>query len=232
MEKMYWIYPRRYPYELKRKAATQQTGNRAGRRRRQDNWILEVKMSLYSLTTSRLAALAVAALLVTGKPATADQPQQGPSVPGQAAHFTVTVPADAEVWFDGARTAQAGINREFVSAPLDPGHPYSYRVRVRWSDGGREVDRTRRVTFSAGDHVNLDFTADRVQAQYGYYGPGSADSGAVAQTQRSWNSRPSFTIVPLSGGAERGGFQGVASLGAQDPLRGSGPPGFRYGYEP
>ena len=103
-------------------------------------------MSLYSLATSRLAALAVAALLLTGKAVTADESQPGPSVPGRAVHFAVTVPADAEVWFDGAKTAQAGPYREFVSPPLRPGRSYSYDVRARWKDGGREVDRTRRVT--------------------------------------------------------------------------------------
>jgi len=58
-------------------------------------------MSLYGLTTSRLATLAVTALLLTGKPATADQTEPGSRVPGQAVHFAVMVPPDAEVWFDG-----------------------------------------------------------------------------------------------------------------------------------
>jgi uncharacterized protein (TIGR03000 family) len=165
-------------------------------------------MSLYSLATSRLATLAVAALLLTGKPATADQSPPGPSAPGQAVHFVVMVPADAEVWFDGAKTTQAGPDREFVSPPLQPGHPYSYEVRARWRDGGREVDRTRRVTFYAGDQLELDFTPDRVQEQYSYYRPGSADSGEVALTQRSWHYARSSTLVPLSAAADRRRFRG------------------------
>src|SRR5689334_3204910 len=124
---------------------------------RQNNRLLEVEMSLYSLATSKLAALSVAVIVLTGKPATADESQLGPRLPGQAVDFALTVPADAEVWFDGAKTAQGGSYREFVSPPLRPGHQYSYDIRVRWMDGGREVDRTRRVTFYAGDQVNLDF---------------------------------------------------------------------------
>jgi|GEM_PF-5309175 len=157
-------------------------------------------MSLYSLANSRLAALALAALLVTGKPAAADQSQPGPRAPGQVVHFAVMVPADAEVWFDGAKTTQAGPDREFISPPLRPGHSYSYDVRARWKDGGREVDRTRRVTFYAGDHLELDFMPDRVQAQYSDSDPGSADSGEVALTQRSWHYAPSSAVVPLDGG--------------------------------
>ena len=157
-------------------------------------------MSLYGLTTSRLAALAVAALLLTGKPATADQTEPGARVPGQAVHFAVMVPADAEVWFDGAKTTQTGPDREFVSPALRPGHSYSYDVRARWRDGGRAVDRTRRVTFYAGDQLELDFTPERVQAQYSDDGPGAADSGEVALTQRSWHYAPSSAIVPLDGG--------------------------------
>jgi uncharacterized protein (TIGR03000 family) len=147
-------------------------------------------------------------LLLTGKLATADESQPGPRVPGKAVHFAVTVPADAEVWFDGAKTTQAGPEREFVSPPLRPGHPFSYDVRARWKDGRREVDRTRRVTFYAGDELDLDFTADRVQEQYSDYGPGSADSGEVALIHRSWHYAPSATLVPLSAGADRRRFRG------------------------
>ena len=155
-------------------------------------------MSPFSFATSRLAALAVAALLVMGKSARADQSQPGPGAPGRAAHFAITVTADAEVWFDGAKTTQSGPDREFLSPALRPGQSYSYDVRARWKDGGREVDRTRRVTFYAGDELTLDFTTARVQEQYSSYGAGSADSGEVALTQRSWHYSPA--AAPLDGG--------------------------------
>ena len=178
-------------------------------------------MSLFNFAASRLAALAVVALLLTGKAASADQRQPGPRVPGQAGHFAITMPADAEIWFDGVKTALAGPYREFVSPPLRPGHSYSYDVRIRWKDGERVVDRTRHVTFSAGDQVNLDFTGDRVQTQHSYYyGPSSVDSGEVAQTQRSSRYAPSFTIVPLSPGSEYAPRHKVTSLSAQDPTLG------------
>jgi uncharacterized protein (TIGR03000 family) len=161
---------------------------------------VEVNMSPYSFGTSRLAALAVAVLLLMGKSATADQSQPGPRAPDKEVQFAITVPADAEVWFDGAKTTQTGSEREFVSPPLHRGQSYSYDVRARWKDGGRQVDRTRRVTFYAGDELTLDFTTGRVQEQYSYYGPGSADAEEVALTQRSWHYSPSSAVVRLDGG--------------------------------
>ena len=155
-------------------------------------------MSLYSLATSRFAALALAVLLPAGKPAAADQSKPAPTAPGRPVHFAIMVPADAEVWFDGAKTTQTGPDREFVSPPLRAGQSYSYDVRARWKEGGREFDRTRRVTFYAGDELTLDFTTARVQEQYSSYSPGSADSGEVALTQRSWHYSPA--VAPLDGG--------------------------------
>ena len=177
-------------------------------------------MTLFSFAASRLTALAVVALLLTGKAATADQGRPEPRVPGQAGHFAVTVPADAELWFDGVKTTQAGPYREFVSPPLRPGHSYSYDVRIRWKDGERVVDRTRHITFSTGDQVNLDFTVNRVQTQYSYYSPSSVDTGDDALTQRSLRYAPSFTIVPLSPGSEYAPSHKVTSLSAQDPTLG------------
>jgi uncharacterized protein (TIGR03000 family) len=162
---------------------------------------LEVKMFLYSSATSRLAVLAVAALLLMGKTAMADQSQPGPGEPDQAVHFAVTVPAGAEIWFDGVKADQKGPYREFVSPPIRLGHHYYYDVRVRWRDGERELDRTRHVTFNAGDQVNLDFTPDRVQARYSYYAPSS-------------------TIEPPSSGSNYAPRRRLRSLSAQDPTLG------------
>jgi uncharacterized protein (TIGR03000 family) len=168
-------------------------------------------MSHFSFATSRFAALAVVALLLTGKSASADQRQTEPRVPGQGGHFTITVPADADLWFDGVKTTQAGPHREFVSPPLRAGHYYSYDVRVRWKNKGREDDLTRHVTFYAGDQVNLDFTGDRIQTQHSFYSPSSVDSGEAGQTQRFSYYAPSYNIVPR---------RRVRSLSAQDPTVG------------
>jgi uncharacterized protein (TIGR03000 family) len=69
----------------------------------------------------------------------------------------VWVPADAAIWFDGARTTQTGTVRQFVSPPVTPGHDYTYVVRATWQENGREVTQSRRITVHAGDQVSIAF---------------------------------------------------------------------------
>jgi uncharacterized protein (TIGR03000 family) len=76
----------------------------------------------------------------------------------------VSVPADAEIWIDGNKTAQTGTARSFVSPPVTPGHDYTYEVKARWRESGKEVVQTRRVLVHAGDVINLWFTADQLQS--------------------------------------------------------------------
>jgi uncharacterized protein (TIGR03000 family) len=75
-------------------------------------------------------------------------------------YFEVRVPADAEFWFDDARTTQTGTVRRFVSPPVPPGQDYAYVVRARWKEGGNEVTQSRRLTFHAGEQVSITFPAD------------------------------------------------------------------------
>jgi uncharacterized protein (TIGR03000 family) len=74
-----------------------------------------------------------------------------------SATMDVQVPADAEIWFQGAKTGQQGPTRTFVSPPLEPGQNFTYDIRARWSDGGKEMDQTRQVRVKAGEHVQVDF---------------------------------------------------------------------------
>jgi len=70
----------------------------------------------------------------------------------------VKVPASAELWFDGVKTAQTGALRHFETPVLEPGRSFVYDVRARWTDtSGRVVDRTRQVTIRAGARMGVDF---------------------------------------------------------------------------
>ena len=51
--------------------------------------------------------------------------------------------------------------RPFVSPDLPPGQPYSYELRATWQDQGRQVTETRRVSFRAGEKVDVDFGAPK-----------------------------------------------------------------------
>jgi uncharacterized protein (TIGR03000 family) len=75
----------------------------------------------------------------------------------RSAGIWVTVPANAEIWFDGQRTFQRGSLREFESPPLGPGKEYIYRLRARWTEDGKTMDETRDVTVQSGKYVRVKF---------------------------------------------------------------------------
>jgi uncharacterized protein (TIGR03000 family) len=74
-----------------------------------------------------------------------------------AVEMILKVPSTAELWFNDTKTApQAKAVRHFVTPALEPGHDYSYDIRVRWTEEGRPVEQTRRVLVRAGDRVTLN----------------------------------------------------------------------------
>jgi uncharacterized protein (TIGR03000 family) len=73
------------------------------------------------------------------------------------AGVTVKVPQGAELWFDGSKTRSTGSVREFESPPLTQGRQYTYDVRARWRDNGKDVTQTRRVIVTAGTHADVEF---------------------------------------------------------------------------
>jgi uncharacterized protein (TIGR03000 family) len=81
------------------------------------------------------------------------------NTPAQAdptAHVTVRVPANAQVWFGGSVTTSTGSVREFQSPPLSPGR-YTYEIRARWTEDGRDITQNQTVAVSPGAHVTVDF---------------------------------------------------------------------------
>jgi uncharacterized protein (TIGR03000 family) len=67
------------------------------------------------------------------------------------------VPGDATVWVEGERTQQTGTERDFVSPPLDPGKDYSYRIKARWTEDGKPIEKTKKVMVHANETSNVDF---------------------------------------------------------------------------
>jgi uncharacterized protein (TIGR03000 family) len=78
--------------------------------------------------------------------------------PANIATVQVTVPSDAEVWFEGTKTTQLGTVRQFRSPPLDPDSTYTYTVRARWTQNGEVKDETRDLRVQANKRAYLDFT--------------------------------------------------------------------------
>jgi len=91
---------------------------------------------------------------------TAFEPPTAPTTPPEpVAYLEVQVPNGAQIWLEGSKTKQTGTTRLFVSPPLNAGEEYTYEVRARWTQDGREVEQTQRVAVHAGDRLHLTFPA-------------------------------------------------------------------------
>ena len=58
----------------------------------------------------------------------------------------ILVPAGAELWIQGVKMQETGMNRPFETPPLRPGQDYTYTLKVVHQ--GKEV--TREVTLRSG----------------------------------------------------------------------------------
>jgi uncharacterized protein (TIGR03000 family) len=88
-----------------------------------------------------------------------------PKVREDVALVNVIVPADAELRFEGVRTALAGVYRRFVTPPLEPGREYTYDLSATWRAGGREITRHRQIVVRSGGQVDVDFVSSEGGAQ-------------------------------------------------------------------
>ncbi len=74
------------------------------------------------------------------------------------AHITVQVPtADAQVFFDGTQTQQQGVDRVFVTPPLEPGVTFHYTIEAKWEENGKEMNKTRIITVNPGGSATVIF---------------------------------------------------------------------------
>lgn len=73
--------------------------------------------------------------------------------------------SQAEVWFDGQATTQRGMERTFVSAPMESKEG-KYTIKARWTDeNGKTENRTRTVTVERGQPITVDFRQEHQQQQ-------------------------------------------------------------------
>jgi len=73
-----------------------------------------------------------------------------------AALVEIRVPANADVWFEGDKTQQKGVDRLFTSPPLESGRKYTYDVKARWMDHGKPVEVQRHISVQAGRRTVAD----------------------------------------------------------------------------
>jgi len=86
-----------------------------------------------------------------------------PAAPSRnTARVTIHVPdPNADIWFNGTKTAQKGTERVFESPELEPGRDFTYDVRARWMEDGREVEQDRKIEVHAGDRLTANFPMPR-----------------------------------------------------------------------
>jgi uncharacterized protein (TIGR03000 family) len=89
------------------------------------------------------------------KPAAGEAAPADPAEGTGTARVTVLVPADAQVFFDGATTTDTGSKRLFVTPALEKGKDYYYSIRADWTEDGQPVEQTRRVLVKAGSDVQV-----------------------------------------------------------------------------
>jgi uncharacterized protein (TIGR03000 family) len=82
-----------------------------------------------------------------------------------SALITVTLPATAELWFEGMRVPNTGAVRRFASPDLNPLKAYTYDVRATWFESGRIVSQGQRLVVRSGDRLNITFPATTPVAQ-------------------------------------------------------------------
>jgi uncharacterized protein (TIGR03000 family) len=76
-----------------------------------------------------------------------------------AARLNVRLPdPEADVWVEGKRTQQRGLWREFISPPLTAEKSYTYEVRARWTENGKEREATKTVAVRPNGVATVDFT--------------------------------------------------------------------------
>jgi uncharacterized protein (TIGR03000 family) len=88
-------------------------------------------------------------------------PADGDTLPAGAALVIVRLPAEAELWFDDAKTSQTGSYRQFMTPALPAGRELVYTVRARWRVRDVELSRAEEVRVQPGGQSVVDFlTAD------------------------------------------------------------------------
>jgi uncharacterized protein (TIGR03000 family) len=91
------------------------------------------------------------------------QEQQNPN----EARVLVVVPPDANVLIEGKETRQRGVERLFISPPLEQGHKYTYTIRATWTENGKEMSRDKTVNVEPGRMAMANFMMRQDEGQAG-----------------------------------------------------------------
>jgi len=80
------------------------------------------------------------------------------SLTPRPAQITVRLPADARLYIDDTVCPLTSATRSFKTPALQPGKEYFYTLRAEVTRDGERRTQTRRVAFTAGRQLTVEFT--------------------------------------------------------------------------
>jgi uncharacterized protein (TIGR03000 family) len=81
------------------------------------------------------------------------------AAPSGLTSITLRVPENAEVWIQGKKTEEKGMERRFTLPSLDPGTIYDYDIRVAWTENGQKKSDTAHLNVRVGDQQSVNYIA-------------------------------------------------------------------------
>lgn len=87
----------------------------------------------------------------------ATAPAKASAGPSAQAQVVVQLPDDARLYVDGKASRLTSSTRRLVTPALEPGQEYAYTLQAVAVRQGRVVQKTKRVTFRAGERTEVRF---------------------------------------------------------------------------
>jgi uncharacterized protein (TIGR03000 family) len=70
------------------------------------------------------------------------------------------IDGDAEMWVNGVKSDKVGQTRDIIAKDMKPGKKYTYEIRAKWTQNGKDYDRKHTMTVEAGQQAGVVFAAD------------------------------------------------------------------------
>jgi uncharacterized protein (TIGR03000 family) len=80
--------------------------------------------------------------------------------------IVVKLPADATLTLNGEKTSATGAERRFSASGLKKENRYSYVLVATWTENGKQRKEEKKVSFNAGETVQVVFTATKATKGY------------------------------------------------------------------
>jgi uncharacterized protein (TIGR03000 family) len=74
--------------------------------------------------------------------------------------LSLRVPRAAEVFINDDKSPQTGSYRMFVTPPLPPGETKTYYVKIRWTQDGKTIERSKKIELHSGEVLRYDYLED------------------------------------------------------------------------